>query len=59
MKCDVCGEEFTNSEEMKRHSERAHPMGQDGGDMDGGEAPDMMESNPSMPEMEEADRRTR
>ncbi|HLJ53683.1 MAG TPA: C2H2-type zinc finger protein [Chthonomonadaceae bacterium] len=59
MKCDVCGEEFANSDDMNRHKERAHPMGQSDGNMEGGEAPDMMENNPSMPEMEEADRRNR
>lgn len=59
MKCDVCGEEFTNSEEMKRHQEHAHPMGQGDGDMDGGEAPDMMQDEPSMPEAEEAHQRSR
>ena len=56
VKCDVCGEEFTNSEEMKRHRERAHPMGQADGE---GEAPDLMERDPSTPEMEEAERRNR
>jgi len=26
MKCDVCNEEFANSEEVKLHKEREHPM---------------------------------
>ena len=25
MKCDICGEEIANSEEMKSHKEREHP----------------------------------
>jgi hypothetical protein len=27
MKCDLCNEEFANSEEVKRHKEQVHPMG--------------------------------
>jgi hypothetical protein len=27
MKCDLCNEEFANSEEVKRHQEQVHPMG--------------------------------
>jgi hypothetical protein len=27
MKCDICHEEFANSEEVKVHKEREHPMG--------------------------------
>ena len=42
MKCDVCGEEFANSEEIKNHKEQVHAMGE--GD---GEKPDLME-NPGM-----------
>ncbi len=26
MKCDICGEEIVNSEEMKAHKEREHPL---------------------------------
>jgi hypothetical protein len=26
MKCDVCGEELANSEEVKAHKEREHPL---------------------------------
>ncbi|MDQ2944031.1 MAG: hypothetical protein M3R21_10240 [Candidatus Dormibacteraeota bacterium] len=42
MKCDVCHQEFANSEEVKRHKEQVHPMGQ--GDE---EKPELME-NPAM-----------
>ena len=37
MKCDICDLEFANSEEVKRHKEQAHPMGEDEG-----EKPDLM-----------------
>ena len=38
MKCDLCEQEFANSEELKRHQERVHPMS----DVEG-EAAGMME----------------
>ncbi len=38
MKCDICNEEFANSEEVKRHKEQVHPMGEETG-----EKPDLME----------------
>jgi hypothetical protein len=40
MKCDLCNEEFANSEEVKRHKEEMHPMGD-------GKDPGIME-NPGM-----------
>src|SRR5712671_6040565 len=42
LKCDICDQEFANSEEVKNHKEQAHPMGE--GD---GEKPDLLE-NPGM-----------
>jgi hypothetical protein len=27
VKCDICNQEFANSEEVKAHKEEAHPMG--------------------------------
>jgi hypothetical protein len=27
VKCDICGQELANSEEVKAHKEEAHPMG--------------------------------
>ena len=39
VKCDLCDQEFANSEEVKRHKEQVHPMGE--GD---GETPDLMEN---------------
>jgi hypothetical protein len=52
MKCDICDQEFANSEEVKAHKERDHPMGgQKDADL---ENPDMMdkdsESEPVEPE---------
>lgn len=38
MKCDVCDQEFANSEEVKRHKEQVHPMGEEG------EAPGLMQT---------------
>ena len=32
MKCDICDQEFANSEEVKRHKEQVHPMGEDEGE---------------------------
>jgi hypothetical protein len=28
VRCDICDEEFANSEEVKAHKEREHPMGE-------------------------------
>jgi Zinc finger, C2H2 type len=41
VKCDVCDKEFSNSEELKRHQEEAHPM-------DELETPDMDPENPEV-----------
>jgi len=50
MKCDICDEEFANSEEVKAHKEREHPMGQE----DDIENPETMDedsgSEPAAPE---------
>ena len=45
MKCDVCNEEFANSEEVKRHKEQMHPMGD-------GKEPELMEKPPVIDGME-------
>jgi hypothetical protein len=44
VKCDICDQDFANSEEVKRHKEQAHPMGEEG------EKPDLMETPDEMPE---------
>ena len=54
MKCDLCDQEFASSEEVKRHKEQVHPMGDENG-----EKPDLMET-PDRSEMPEpAERSTR
>jgi hypothetical protein len=30
VKCDICGQELANSEEVKAHKEQVHPMGEEG-----------------------------
>ena len=27
MKCDICGQDVSNSEELQKHTEQAHPKG--------------------------------
>jgi hypothetical protein len=39
VKCDICDKEFANSEEVNRHKEQMHPMGEDEG-----EKPDLMQT---------------
>jgi len=39
VKCDICDQDFANSEEVKRHKEQMHPMGEEEG-----EKPDLMET---------------
>ena len=41
MECEICGAEVANSEALKDHKEREHPMGGDEGDEDL-ESPDML-----------------
>ena len=41
MKCDLCDQEFNNSEELKQHREQMHPM-------DEREVKDMDEKNPEI-----------
>jgi hypothetical protein len=51
VKCDICDQEFANSEEVKAHKEEAHPMGDqkeapatnDGTQMDQSEMPEPAE----------------
>ena len=52
MKCDICNEEFANSEEVKMHKERVHPLDErTSGEEDNLEKPDMMdETEPELPE---------
>jgi len=48
MKCDVCEQEFANSEEVKAHKEQAHPMGDDSHEPDMGDG--MKKGESEMPE---------
>jgi len=52
MKCDICDEEFANSEEVKLHKERVHPLDErKSGDQDENlETPDNMDGEPERPE---------
>jgi hypothetical protein len=52
VKCDICNQEFANSEEVKRHKEEVHPMGEENG-----EKPDLMEK-PIESEMPESTERS-
>jgi len=44
MTCDVCNQEFANSEEVKRHKEQVHPLG-DGKDPDPMEMPGVIDES--------------
>ncbi len=46
MKCDLCNEQLDNSEELKKHMEQAHPMGEAEEDVAGLERPDMLGDTP-------------
>lgn len=48
MNCDICGQEFANSEAVKAHKEEAHPMGDDGKKPEMGEETERQEGE--MPE---------
>ena len=41
MKCEICDQEIANSEEMKAHMEREHPLGEQGDEEL--EKPDMLQ----------------
>jgi hypothetical protein len=44
MKCDICGEDVKNSEELQRHMEGQHPTDDD--DNENGESPDLLGDTP-------------
>jgi len=56
VKCDICDQEFANSEEVKRHKEQAHPMGEEDGKQPERQ-PDLMETPDETPEPAEQRRR--
>jgi hypothetical protein len=43
VKCDLCDQEFANSEEVKRHKEQVHPMGDEGLKPEEGDTPEPAE----------------
>jgi hypothetical protein len=45
MRCDICDEEFANSEEVKMHKERVHPI--DERKDEELESPDKMDAGPN------------
>jgi hypothetical protein len=48
VKCDICDQEFANSEEIKAHKEQDHPRGDDGNKPAMGE--EMQRPESEMPE---------
>jgi hypothetical protein len=58
VKCNVCDQEFANSEELKRHQEGSHPVADVEGKEPELEQPDLMDT-PVMKEPEPAERRDR
>jgi hypothetical protein len=44
VKCDICGEDVKNSEELQKHMERQHPT--DENDKENGESPDLLGDTP-------------
>jgi hypothetical protein len=44
MKCDICGQDLANSEELKMHKEREHPIDERKDEQL--EAPDLMDPEP-------------
>jgi hypothetical protein len=41
MQCDICGQEVENSEDVRKHKERAHPAGVATKSIDNLEKPDL------------------
>jgi hypothetical protein len=50
MKCDVCGEELANSEEVKAHMEREHPLDERGEQLPVEPSEEKAEENAQEPE---------
>ena len=46
MKCDICGQDVENSEDLKLHKEQAHPTAVDAKSTASHERPDLSEDNP-------------
>jgi hypothetical protein len=46
MKCDICGQDVENSEELQKHKEEAHPTDEDDKSTDNLERPDLLGDTP-------------
>jgi hypothetical protein len=42
MKCDICGQDVDNSEELQKHKEQEHPAGVGDKSVDNLEKPDLL-----------------
>ena len=46
MKCDICGQDVENSEDLQKHNELAHPPGVGDTSVDNLEKPDLLGDTP-------------
>jgi hypothetical protein len=46
MKCDICGQDVENSDDLEKHMERAHPTGAADKSMESLEEPDLLGDTP-------------
>jgi hypothetical protein len=46
MKCDMCGQDVENSEDLQKHKEQAHPTGEGDKSVDNLERPDLVADAP-------------
>lgn len=46
MKCDICGQDVGNSEDLQKHNELAHPTGVGDTSVDNLEKPDLLGDTP-------------
>jgi hypothetical protein len=49
MKCDICGQDVENSEELQKHKEQVHPTDDDDKSTDNLERPDLLGDTPDKP----------
>jgi hypothetical protein len=52
MKCDICGQDVENSEDLLKHKEQAHPTGAEDKSTDSLERPDPSDDPPDESESE-------
>ena len=46
MKCDICGQDVENSEDLQKHTEREHPTGSGDTSVENLEKPDLLGDTP-------------